>query len=160
MEGLRDAEIDVVRLDETDLPRLSHFCRDCTAFFELVAGHPGGEATAAEMLGPLAPEYARGTPHVFGFERNGELIGVAELLQGYPSEREWCIGLLLLHPEQRRGGLGTRLCTNLLEWIRAEGGTAVRLVVQHQNPRARVFWERQGFAFERDDGSRWILLRA
>lgn len=161
------ADVDVVRLEKTDLPRLSRFCVDCTAFFELVEGQPGGEATAAEILGPLDPEHARGTRHVFGFQRNDELIGVAELLQGYPSAREWYIGLLLLHPEHRRRGLGARLCSEILDWIRVQGGTAVRLVVQHQNHLARVFWERQGFSVEREVVSQvgrlrspvWILLR-
>jgi ribosomal protein S18 acetylase RimI-like enzyme len=159
-------DVDVVRLEEADLPRLSRFCGDCTAFFELVEGQPGGEATAAEILGPLDPEHARGTKHVFGVQLNDELIGVADLLQGYPSAGEWFIGLLLLHPEQRGTGLGARLCAEIVEWIRVQGGNAVRLVVQHQNPLARVFWERQGFSVEREaeSGGRhhsrvWILLR-
>ena len=161
------ADANVVRLEETDLPRLSRLCVDCTAFFELVEGQPGGDATAAEILGPLASEYARGTRHVFGLQRNDELIGVADLLQGYPSAREWFIGLLLLHPEHRGGGLGARLCRDILDWIRVQGGIAVRLVVQHQNQRARAFWERQGFFIEQEvvaraghlSGPVWILLR-
>ncbi|MGZ5444569.1 MAG: GNAT family N-acetyltransferase [Thermoanaerobaculia bacterium] len=161
------ADADVIRLQQTDLPRLSRLCADCTAFFELIEGQSGGEATAADILGPLAPEHARGTKHVFGLQRDDELIGVAELLDGYPSAQEWFIGLLLLHPEHRRGGLGARVCAALLDWIRVRGGVAVRLVVQHQSPLARVFWERQGFSVEREavshvgrlDNPVWILLR-
>jgi GNAT superfamily N-acetyltransferase len=141
---------EVVRLGERDLPRLARFCEQCTAFFELVEGRPGGEATAAEMLAPLEPPYAAGTQHLFGIERKGELIGVADLLQGFPAAGEWYIGLLLLHPDRRSEGLGARACAAALAWIRAEGGVAVRLIVQQQNPRARAFWERQGFAFERE----------
>lgn len=159
------ADADLVRLDQTDLPRLSRLCADCSAFFELVEGQPGGAATAAEILGPLDPEHAHGTRHVFGVQKNNELIGVVDLLQGHPSAREWYIGLLLLHPEHRGGGLGARLCTEILDWIRVQGGVAVRLVVQHQNSLARDFWERQGFSVEREVVSRvgrlesavWIL---
>ena len=157
----------VVRLEMTDLPRLSRLCMACTDFFELIEGQPGGEATAAEIIGPLSSEYACGTKHVFGFESDDELIGVAEYLEGYPSAREWFIGLLLLHPEHRRKGLGARLSTDLLDWIKVQGGVAVRLLVQHQNHLARVFWERQGFSVERELVLRvgrlsspvWILLR-
>ena len=161
------ADAEVVRLESTDMPRLSRLCMDCTDFFQLVEGQPGGEVTAAGILGSLAPDHARGTSHVFGFQRNDELIGFAELLEGYPSAREWCIGLLLLHPADRGRGLGARLCTDILEWIRVQGGIAVRLVVQHQNPLARAFWERQGFSVEQEAVLRagrlsspvWILLR-
>ena len=147
-------EIDVVRLQDSDLPQLSRLCSACTAFFELVEGQPGSEATAAEILADLSPELARGTKHVFGFMKRNELIGVAELLQGYPSPSEWFIGLLLLHPSHRGAGLGTRLCNALMAWIGREGGTAVRLLVQHQNHRARGFWERQRFSVERETISR------
>ena len=143
-------DIDVVRLHDSDLPQLTRLCSACTAFFELVEGQPASEATAAEILGDWGPEVARGTKHVFGFMKRNELIGVAELLQGYPSPGEWFIGLLLLHPSYRGAGLGTELCNALMTWIGGEGGTAVRLLVQHQNHKARAFWERQQFSVERE----------
>lgn len=162
------ADVEVVRLDATDLSRLPRLCAACTDFFELVEGLPGGEATAAEILGPLPPELAVGTRHVFGLAKAGELVGVVDLLQGYPSPQEWYIGLLLLLPEYRRRGLGARFCTEILSWIRLRGGVAVRLIVQHQNPLARVFWEQMGFSVEREVVTQagslaspvWVLLRA
>lgn len=49
-----------------------------------------------------------------------------------------------------------------------EGATTVRLIVQKQNPRARRFWERQGFAVEREmvakagklESPVWLLQRS
>lgn len=160
-------DVEVVRLGAVDLSRVAHLCAACTEFFELVEGSPGGESTAAEILAPLPPEYAAGTRHLFGLAKGDELVGLVDLLEGYPSPQDWYIGLLLLLPESRRRGLGARFCTEILRWIRTRGGAAVRLVVQHQNPRARVFWERMGFSVEREDvvqaGSLtspvWVLLR-
>lgn len=153
----------LVPLTAADLARLSRLCVACTDFFELVEGTPGGEATAAEILGPLPTEYARGTKHVFGLARADELVGVVDLLEGYPSPREWYIGLLLLLPDDRGKGLGAQVCAEILRWIGVRGGTAVRLIVQHQNPRARVFWERMGFSLEREavtkSGPVWVMLR-
>jgi ribosomal protein S18 acetylase RimI-like enzyme len=48
-----------------------------------------------------------------------------------------------------------------------EGATTVRLIVQQQNPRARRFWERQGFTVEREmmatagklESPVWLLRR-
>jgi len=156
-----------IRLSEADLPRLSRLCRSCSAFYELIEGQPASEATAAEILGPLDPKYAPGTKHVWGVEKGDKLIAVADLLQGYPSARDWCIGLLLVDPEHRQQGVGTRLCGAILHWMALHGASLVRLVVQQQNARARTFWERQGFTLEREDviksgrleSSVWILSR-
>ena len=160
-------DADAVRLDEADLPALSRLCLKCTAFYELVEGKPATDATAAEILGPLSSEYAHGVRHVWGVKRGGELIAVADLLQGHPDVRDWYIGLLLIDPKHRRQGLGTQFCTGILNWIGSLGGSTVRLIVQQQNAGARSFWERQGFEIEREvlnrSGRResvvWILVR-
>ena len=157
-----------VRLGEPDRPRLEELCSSCTAFYELIEGQSATEATAAEILGPLEPKYARGTKHVWGVEAHGKLIAAAELLQGYPSTHDWYIGLLLVNPEQRRKGIGSQLCASIMTWMAVHGATTVRLVVHQQNPGARQFWERQGFVIERElvkrsgrlEGPVWIFVRS
>lgn len=158
----------LVSLGPDDLGRLTRLCLACTGFFELVEGQPAGDAAAAEILGPLPPEYAGRVKHVFAVERAGDLMAVVELLQGHPTARDWYIGLLLIDPQHRGRRLGTRLCAAVLDWIAALEGATVRLVVQHQNSGARTFWERQGFSVERETTKQagrlenrvWILARA
>jgi ribosomal protein S18 acetylase RimI-like enzyme len=150
-----------------DLPRLSLLCRSCADFYELVEGQAPSDATAAEILGPLDAKYAQGAKHVWGVEKEGKLIAVAELLEGYPSTHDWYIGLLLVAPEHRRRRVGAQLCAALVRWMRQRDATVVRLVVHQQNAGARTFWERQGFTLEREDlkrsgrleGPVWILAR-
>ena len=139
-----------VRLGKPDLPRLRELCLGCTAFYELVEARPATTATAAEILGPLDRKYAHGTKHVWGVESPGRLIAVAELLQGHPSHYDWYIGLLLVAPDRRRSGLGARFCKTLLSWMARKGAETIRLIVHQQNVDARRFWERQGFALERE----------
>ena len=141
--------VSFVPLQASDEPRLAEFCRRCTDFFELVEGQPGGAATAAEMLGPL-PEHISGTQRNFAIERAGDLIGVAQLLEGYPGSHEWYVGLLVLLPDFRGGGIGTDVWRGLRAWIQSQGAAVVRLIVQQQNPAARTFWEKQGFTIEEE----------
>ncbi len=133
-----------------DAPRLAQLCRDCTAFIELIEGEPGGPETAASLLGPLPTTFARGTRTVYGLERGQALLGVVELLAGYPQPKAWYVGLLLLRPEARGAGTGTTIWKELRQKLQREGAEEVRLIVQMQNPRARRFWERQGFVVERE----------
>jgi GNAT superfamily N-acetyltransferase len=72
-------------------------------------------------------------------------VGALDLIRHFPERNEYIIGLLMLDPERRRAGLGTRIHDAVERWVRAEGGTALRLVVQEQNPDALRFWQRQGY---------------
>jgi ribosomal protein S18 acetylase RimI-like enzyme len=139
-----------IKLRSVDIPRLAKLCRACTAFYELVEGQAPTDETAADILGPLDPEYAHGIKHVWGVEMHGDLVAVAELLQGHPTTYEWYIGLLLVAPERRREGLGAQFFQMILDWIAFRGGSTIRVVVHLQNVAAQRFWERQGFSAERE----------
>lgn len=136
------------RLDNRSSEELARLCAECTDFFELIHGRPGGPTTAAEILGPLPSHVARGEKHVFGVYVDSQIEGVAEVLEGYPSRTEWYVGLLMLRPQARAHGLGASVWHAIRAWIRSRNGVAVRVIVQTQNPRARHFWERHGFEFE------------
>jgi GNAT superfamily N-acetyltransferase len=137
-----------VRLALGDRARVTELCARCREFFTLVVHEPGAEANAVDLLeiGPPGVEPAR--KHVFGFERDGELVGAADLIEDYPAPGVWCVGLLLLVPEERQQGLGHRLWAALEAWVGGRAGHTVRLVVQEQNPGARRFWTRAGFVLE------------
>jgi ribosomal protein S18 acetylase RimI-like enzyme len=137
-------------LTAADRGRLEILCRECTDFFELVEGQPGGSETAAEILGPLPSNVTFGAKSIFGLERGNELIGAVELLAGFPLPNEWYVGLLFLRPDARGAGAGTMAWENLRERMKREGAVAARLIVQKQNPGARRFWERQGFAVDKE----------
>jgi ribosomal protein S18 acetylase RimI-like enzyme len=151
-----------------DRQRLEILCIECTDFFQRIEGQPGGSETAAELLGPLAPEVSAGEKCIIGLEIGSHLIGVVELLAGFPRPNEWYVGLLLLHPDLRGAGAGTRIWEILRQRMTQEGAVTVRLIVQKQNPRARRFWERQGFAVEREmvakagklESPVWLLRRS
>jgi ribosomal protein S18 acetylase RimI-like enzyme len=159
----RDFAVD---LRAADRPRLAELCRECTDFFELVEGQAGGTTTADEILGPLPAHVASGTKRVFGLERGQRLVGVVEILEGFPRPNEWQIGLLLISPHFRGAGLGTDTWLCIRSWVSRQGGQHVRLVVQKQNPAARRFWEKHGFTVEKEtvltvgrlSSSVWVML--
>jgi ribosomal protein S18 acetylase RimI-like enzyme len=155
--GVRETGIDVMNsaivskpLTAADRGRLEILCRECTDFFELVEGQPGGSETAAEILGPLPSNVTFGAKSIFGLERGNELIGAVELLAGFPLPNEWYVGLLLLRPDARGAGVGTIVWEDLRKRMNMERAVGARLIVHKQNSGARRFWERQGFAVEKE----------
>jgi ribosomal protein S18 acetylase RimI-like enzyme len=135
-----------VRLDETRIPELQAFHEECADYLELITGEPPGPDQAADLLRDLPPGKGPADKFVMGFfDAPGHLVGVLDLIRDYPRPREWFLGLLLFGPSSRGRGLGERVYRRIEEWIRAQDGRAVHLIVQEQNPRALAFWKRMGF---------------
>ncbi len=67
------------------------------------------------------------------------------MIRDFPKAGEWYLGLLLFEPTLRGRKLGDRVYHRLEEWVRAQGGSAIHLIVEEVNPGALRFWERMGF---------------
>ncbi|PLZ86379.1 MULTISPECIES: GNAT family N-acetyltransferase [Fischerella] len=135
-------------LNTADILQLAEFCIICNDFFELVEKQTASENTAREILQARPSAVPPDNKIVLGFETDKQLVAVVELLRDYPQQNTWFVGLLLLLPEYRCSGYGTQLWQAIEKWIGEAGATEVKLIVQEQNPRARLFWERMGFSFE------------
>jgi ribosomal protein S18 acetylase RimI-like enzyme len=134
------------RLDERRRDELQAFYERCRDYFELVTGQPPGADEAADLLRSLPRGKTHEDKFVIGlFDAPGHLVGVLDVIRDYPKPAEWYLGLLLFEPTLRGRKLGDRVYHRLEEWVRAQGGTALHLVVEEVNPGALRFWERMGF---------------
>jgi ribosomal protein S18 acetylase RimI-like enzyme len=144
--ALRGApELRRIEAETSDLAALQALHLRCADFVEATTGHPPRDDEAARLLAILPPGKTLADKQVLGFHRDGEMIGVVDLLRGYPSPTDWYIGLFLLSPEVRGAGLGTSVVDEIVERVRAEGGRALHLIVLENNPRALAFWRRHRF---------------
>ena len=80
--------------------------------------------------------------------QGGEVIGTVTTTT-YDRTLAW-IGMMLVHPDHRRGGIGTGLMGMALEYLRNEGVTCVRL---DATPTGHRLYEKLGFISE------WTLTR-
>jgi GNAT superfamily N-acetyltransferase len=135
-----------VRLDEAREGELQEFFDRCRDYFELVTGQPPAPTEARELLGAVPKGKARDDKFAIGlFDAPGHLVGVLDVIRDFPRPREWFLGLLLFEPTLRGHKLGERVYHRLEEWVRAQEGLAIHLVVEEVNPGALRFWERMGF---------------
>jgi len=74
-----------------------------------------------------------------------ELVGVLDVLHGYPDEVTWWIGLLLFAPDIRSQGIGKAVLEGFTEYVKPSGGQAIMLGVVEENERAYRFWSKMGF---------------
>jgi ribosomal protein S18 acetylase RimI-like enzyme len=117
----------------------------CADFVEAMTGRAPRDDEATRLFADLPAGRTLADQQVLGVRRDGALVGVVELLAGHPGPTDWYIGLMLLSPEARGGGLGTSLVRDVAERALAAGGRALHLIVHEDNPRAIAFWGRQGF---------------
>ena len=135
-----------VRLDEGRDGELQEFYEGCRDYFELVTGQPPSPTEARDLLAAVPKGKSRDDKFVIGlFDAPGHLVGVLDVIRDFPRPREWYLGLLLFEPTLRGHRLGDRVYHRLEEWVRAQGGQAIHLVVEEVNPGALRFWERMGF---------------
>ena len=139
------APYQVRRLTDADAAEIQDLYVRCTAFVELVEGRPPASHDGLDLLQAKPPGVKDEDKLVFGLFEAGQMIGALDVLRGYPEPDIWYLGLLMLSPETRNRGLGAQVYAATRSWVEANGGKAVRLIVQAQNDAALRFWERQGF---------------
>jgi len=142
---LGTTELRRIETGTSDLAALQALHRRCADFVLATTGQPPRDDEAARLLAVVPAGKIPTDKQVLGLHRDGEMVGVVDLLRGYPSPTDWYIGLLLLAPEVRGVGLGTSVVEEIVERVTVEGGRTLHLIVREDNPRAVTFWQRRGF---------------
>jgi ribosomal protein S18 acetylase RimI-like enzyme len=138
-------ELRHIEAGTADVAALQALHLRCADFVEATTGRPPRDDEAACMLAVLPPGKTLGDKQALAVIRDGAMVGVVELLAGYPGPADWYIGLLMLAPEARGAGLGTSVFREVVGRVAEAGGQTLHLVVRDDNPRAIAFWKRHGF---------------
>ena len=132
---------------DSDGPAVQSLFETDPGFFEMIQDAPPGPCEAQSFATCIPPGKDYDDKFAFCvFDRNEKLSAVIDMVRDYP-KGVWFIGLLFLAPDARGKGLGKQLVTAIAAGVHRAGGTALRVLVQHANIRARNFWTREGFGF-------------
>jgi RimJ/RimL family protein N-acetyltransferase len=136
----------VRRLKTLNAAELQDLYERCSDYHEMHEGFATRPSAGADELAMLPPGRSQEDKFSIGiYESTGPLIAYLDIVRGYPVENEWWIGLLMLDPEVRANGLGTRIFEAARDWAFSQGGQSIYLAVLEENKRAERFWRRQGF---------------
>lgn len=116
-------------------------------YVERITGLPPGPADALSLLMMRPPDLAEEHKSVFGIRRGGELVGLLDVLRGYPDPDVAYIGLLQIRADLRGQGLGREAHQALLalvgEWPEIR---RLRLAVVATNIQVEPWWRELGYA--------------
>ena len=74
----------------------------------------------------------------------GELVGTV-WLEPVADSGVWYLGMLTVNPERQSGGVGRRLLTGAEDWVRAAGGTRIRMTVVSIRSTLIAWYQRRGY---------------
>jgi GNAT superfamily N-acetyltransferase len=142
-------------LSDADAEALQALLVRCADYFNVVMAREPGPADALAVF-YAGPEEGQAPDNkiLLGITppNASTLIGVLDAFRNYPSDQVWYIGLLLLDPAARRGGLGAQILDELEQTAALAGARELQLNVVEQNKLGYAFWSRQGFVESR----RWV----
>jgi GNAT superfamily N-acetyltransferase len=101
-----------------------------------------------EICAAVPPGRSRGDKFLFELERDGCAEGMMDIIRGYPEPHIWHLGFIFLSKAVRGDGAGRRCLRALYGWVRAQGGTVIRLGVVEPNAKARHLYATEGFEHE------------
>ncbi len=116
------------------------------AYSQVVFGRLPDGTEAGETFTSTPPGFPLEQKFVLGIYLEDELMGVAELLKGYPEGDIAYIGLLLFKESHQKQGLGSLALNHITELACQWGCTAIRIAVIASNGEALGFWLRHGFS--------------
>ena len=138
-----DSEFLFKEIDESFEPQTLELFQSCDAFFNLINGEVPMDAY--DFFRDLPPGKTYDDKHLIGVFDEERLIGAIDIVEDYPRDKEWIIGFVVVHPDYRRRGLGSKIFEVLGEIVKENRGTYLRVGVQIQNEAGLKFWYHCGF---------------
>ena len=131
-----------------DSAALAAFFERAADYVTLETGNPPDSTTVADFFGDAPPECPPdGLVHMGLFDGDA-IIGVLAMSFGYPQAEDNYIGYLVLAQPARGYGRGAAALAHASMIAQARGATRQLVAVLESNPKARAFWEREGFILE------------
>ena len=150
----------VHRLDDADVDAILELCRGNTQFYEYCEAEP----TREQVLNDLhitPPGMDASSKYFVGFFRNGTLMAVMDLIDGYPEQETGYIGFFMMDRAYQGCGLGSAIIDEVTEYLHLIGKKRVRLAIDKENPQSTHFWRKNGFKVIREvDRNGWTKLVA
>lgn len=151
----------VRELTGADVPQMLTLARGNPLYYRHMQAEPAAERLHADLQA-LPPRRTMADKYFFGWFEEDRLVAVMDLICPHPAPGMAFIGWLMVAGERQGAGLGRTLVADVLEMLKAEGVTEVRLGRVEGNPQSERFWHACGFTenglFNQEDGYRVLVM--
>ncbi|SIQ50035.1 MULTISPECIES: GNAT family N-acetyltransferase [Acidiphilium] len=140
--GLRVSMLD----DATDREAVTELSAACADYALMVTGAPPTPQDGERFFQDCPPGRSLDTMLKLGVRGDSNTLRcLIDVVRDYPEPGIWYIGLLMVHPTDRRTGLGRSLIEGLARHAAGQGAQRLSLGVVEANNAALAFWTALGF---------------
>lgn len=131
-----------ITVKDSNNRRLLIFLWRCSEYFMLCENKRPTTKTLEEILTEVPEGYSTEDKVVIEVLEGDKVVGLIDILRGYPDKKAWMIGLLLIAPEFRRLGYGKLIHKEIKRMAKADGAERLRIGVVEENLKAHRFWRK------------------
>ncbi len=140
---------DVRKLQLDDVEMIYIFCKNNTQYYEYCGKEPSIELIERDLK-ITPPGISIEQKYYIGFFENGKLIAVMDLEDGYPDTDYAYIGFFMMNHELQGKGIGTKIISEVFEYLREIGFQKCMLGIDKENPQSNHFWRKNSFEVIRE----------
>ena len=160
--GQRLPQFEIRSVGEEDLTTVLALMEGNAPYYEIQSQEMPSLRSIREDMAALPPRCTQEQKHYVGLWQDGKLVGVLDLVEGYPRERTLWVGFLMVAAPLHRQGVGRTIVQALPGAAADAGMDSIRLGCLKGNTKGHDFWLAMGFQDLRDGEVRggsavWIM---
>ena len=132
-------------IDEKDIDDVYCLSKENRIFYFYCPPFVTKESIAEDMKA-LPPGKTMEDKYYIGFWDKNKLAAVADVILRYPDDNTAFIGLFMMDKSYQGKGEGSFIVTEMINCLKKEGFSAIRLAYAKGNMQSRYFWIKNGFA--------------
>lgn len=131
-------------LGSEDIPDVFALCKRNELYYQFCPPFVTEQSIADDMKA-LPPEVDESDKYYVGFYDADKLVAVMDLIAEFPNEQTVYIGFFMTDVSVQNVGVGSRIVSELCEYLQTMEYKFARLAWVKGNPQAEHFWKKNGF---------------
>jgi len=128
-------------------------------FFLLTQGSVATIESSAGDVDALPPDCDAGQKLYVGIWQNSRAVAVLDVIERYPEQTSFWIGLIIVHGDLQGARLGSAVVDAVIGAAKTVGYETARLGVVQNNLKGIAFWQRHGFETTRTSGDIVVMQK-
>ena len=149
-ELLFSKKYDVRNLQKNDIDQIYDLCSKNHLYYQYCPPYVTRKSIELDMS--ALPDNADFKDKYYvGYFKNGKLIAILDLIDGYPKKDIVFIGFFMVDSTIQKSGIGSVIVNELIDYLTTLEYKEVRLGWINGNPQAEHFWIKNGFCPIKED---------
>ena len=134
----------VKRLSEEHVEEILALCKKNELFYQY---HPpvATRESIIDDMNALPPNKEMKDKYFLGFYKGDSLAAVMDLIVDFPEEKVAYIGFFMVEMELQGQGIGTKVISDCMDYLKELGYQKVRLAIDEGNQQSQAFWKKNLF---------------